>query len=73
MFYTIYDEMAKKYSNPVLLENDDVAVRSFIAFINGDQLRIDNNKDFSIYRIGSWDSTNGVIETCKPEMLKRGL
>lgn len=59
-FYSIKDELVG-FNDPILMVNDDVAVRTFTASVNQiDELK-NNAKDYSLYVVGSFDSASGSI------------
>lgn len=59
-FYSIKDELVG-FNDPLLMVNDDVAIRTFIASVNQiDDLK-NNAKDYSLYLLGDFDSDSGKI------------
>lgn len=54
--YTVYDKLAQQYGDPYGAKNDDVAIRSFRAYLAA---QADRNKafrpdDFLLYSLGMW-------------------
>lgn len=58
--YTVFDKVAKQCSSPILLENDDVAIRFFNLEVKA---KVDPScaEDYEIYQIGVFDSKQGHL------------
>lgn len=59
-FYSLKDELVG-FNSPMLLENDDLAIRNIRGAVIHTQELKDNAKDYSIYRLGSFDTETGHI------------
>jgi len=73
--YTIYDEGAKAYATPFFLHNDAVALRAFADNINGDgNSNLSKHPDqFTLFCVGTFDDSNGLITAVPPRTLGNGL
>ena len=62
--YAIRDNKMGSFGVPVLIENDSVAVRQFGDIISngGDNVMSKHPSDFTLYRLGDFDSTSGKFE-----------
>ena len=67
--YTIRDQVAGFFIAPYLAENDGHACRMFVASL-GDTFP--HRADFSLHRIGSFDTDTGELTTCDPTMVMAG-
>lgn len=73
----LYDEVARCYMVPNFEISDIAAVRSFSASVKTAQakqegLLFTNPGDYSLWRIGTFDTENGELVPCHPELLIRG-
>lgn len=63
--FSIWDETAELYSQPIVSQNAGTAIRSFIKAVNdGDPT---NNlgrfpHSFQLFEIGTWNDETGIIE-----------
>lgn len=73
--YAIRDNKMASFDKPVVIENDEVAVRCFgdLMVSGGDTVYSKHPADFSIYRLGSFDDKTGkfVNDDC-PTLLATG-
>ena len=71
--YSINDSTAGEYGQPAPMNNDAVAVRSFGTLVN-EKGTIMNTKpsDFSIWKVGTFDTETGTILPIQPEKLANG-
>ncbi len=59
--------------NPTFEQNENVAYRNFAhAVQNSDSILHSHAKDFSLYKIGTFDSDSGLINSCIPEFIVGG-
>lgn len=69
--YAIKDEL-NGFAPPIPFNNDEIAKRYFKEMCQENiTLRI-SPKDFSIWKIAEYNTTNGTIHTNNPELLERG-
>lgn len=59
-FYSLKDELVG-FNAPQLMENDDVAIRNIRGAVLNTKVLSDNAKDYSLYKIGSFDTETGHI------------
>lgn len=60
--YSVYDKVAKNYGQPFYVKNDDIAKRDFANFVSQPGSIVNSNsEDFSLVRVGSWDSEKGLL------------
>lgn len=58
------------FMTPTVDQNDASAMRNFgHAVMNAGSLMNSHPKDYSLYRIGTFDTENGNIKTCIPELI----
>lgn len=65
-FYTVFDSKAGTYAEPFPAPNKEVLIRDFAnAFRKEDAPKVNryyiNAEDFSVFKIGSFDSTTGQL------------
>lgn len=71
--YTVRDEASALFMAIQLNENNDVAIRSFDYAMQSNDLMAFRPQDFSLWYIGDYDDTTGVITSKDPVCLKRGV
>jgi hypothetical protein len=69
--YSIYDTVAEVFNKPFCDHNDQSAVRAFTHSLLAKETPDKN--DFQLYRIGSFDDSNGEIEHENPSRVMSGL
>lgn len=74
MVFSIYDSKAEAYTNPFVAKTRGLAVRMFQELVNqqGHQF----NKfpaDYTLFAIGLWDESVGVVTATEPENMGTGL
>ncbi len=71
--YAIHDKHAG-YGSLTLSDNDAVAMRNFQNAINiQDSIFSTSPSDFSLVRLGSYDTKNGIIDSVEPFVVARAL
>lgn len=76
MIYKIYSirDQFVGYITPTFELNDDVAKRNFKLAVNRpDTLVFANPTHFDLYKVGTFDTDNGHIESHEPELIATGL
>lgn len=68
----VKDELAGSFLQPAFFKNEDVAIRAFRNNINSIQIWKSNPSDFSLYHLGSFDETTGIIMGCTPTKIIGG-
>ena len=69
-FYALYDAKQELYYTPVLMANDQTAIRWFTTVINGnDEVISSFPEDFSLYKIAEFDKKNGNIAPAKKMLI----
>lgn len=63
IFYSIYDNLGEKYYTPVLMVNDNTALRFFRDLVNDkEQKEIYNNpQDYSLWKVAEFDERHGSV------------
>lgn len=64
--YAIFDKKANEYRFQIQEANDAVAVRQVTNAVNDNDSKSElslNNEDFQLYKLGSIDTTTGVLES----------
>lgn len=75
MIYPVYCIRDSKvdFMAPTVDHSDSSAVRNFAYAINSDGIMNYSPNDFDLYRIGSFDSEKGLLESCIPELIVSGI
>lgn len=71
--YTVRDEPSQAYMALQLHDNDDLAIRAFDFAMQSNEMMKFRPEDFSLWFVGCYDSTTGVIEGRAPKIIKRGV
>jgi len=73
--YSIFDSAAGAYVTPFFMHSDGLAIRVFQSNINGkDQSQMSMYPDqFTLYKIGVFDDTEGSINRIDPLSLGNGI
>lgn len=61
--YSIFDSVSGQYSAPIMEPNTSCAIRNFLLGSGIDRFG-SYAKDFSLYRVGSYNNLTGEIEAC---------
>lgn len=70
--YAMRDSATREFLSVTVDKNDDSAIRNFdYAVLNTPQLRF-MPSDFALYKLGSYDSDSGKIESIPPEVIRLG-
>ena len=59
--YTIFDSKLEAYHQDYSLENDAIALRQFADMANEETQISKNPEDYSLWRIGSFETTSGEL------------
>jgi len=68
--YSIRDDIAQFFIAPFLAENDGHAKRMFVSSM-GDSFP--HRSDFKLYRVGSFDTENGLVTPEDPALVLAGF
>lgn len=69
--YAIKDEL-KGFEAPMMMENDNEATRTLKILANTpDNMVCLSAEDYSIYRVGEYDTKTGIIAAEQPELVAR--
>lgn len=60
-FYSLKDELVG-FNAPMLMENDDVAIRNLAGALRSNEELTFNAKDYSLYKLGTLDTETGSIQ-----------
>lgn len=72
--YSINDVKAKIYGQPFYANNTEVAQRSFQQVINETTSPFNKSpEDYTLFHIGSFDASTGLITESVPQSLGNGL
>lgn len=58
--YAIKDELSG-YAAPITIKNDDLAKRWFTAQVNNNEMMKGSTKDFSLWKIGEFNTESGLV------------
>lgn len=62
IIFSVYDNVAKAFIPPFFLPNEDMAKRAFSDAVNDEKHQFSQHpEDYSLYAVGSFDDTNGMI------------
>lgn len=70
--YTVRDEPSQAFMALQVHDNDELAIRSFDFAMSSNEMMKFRPEDFSLWYVGDYDSTTGIIEGRAPKILKRG-
>lgn len=60
--YSVYDKISKLYTQPMILLNDDIALRIIANCVRNPEHNYSlNPEDYSLYRVGSFDDNTAEI------------
>lgn len=71
--YTVRDEASGLFMGLQLNDNNDVAIRSFDYAMSHNDMMGFRPTDYSLWFLGDYDDTTGIIESKNPTMIKRGV
>jgi len=69
--YTIYDSQLEAYYQDHSMENDNMAIREFADLSNGDTKIAKNPEDYSLWRIGTFETTTGELTPQEPTCIAK--
>ena len=69
--YTIYDSALEAYHQDYSLENDAIALRQFADMANEETQIAKNPEDYSLWRIGTFETTTGELNPEDPTCLAK--
>ena len=69
--YTIYDSALEAYHQDYSLENDAIALRQFADMANEETQIAKNPEDYSLWRIGTFETTTGELLPEEPICLAK--
>ena len=71
--YSIYDQIAKAYQNPIYAVNDGAAIRIFQEAVNDEQTYLSKApQDYIMFFIADYDEQTGTIQSDLPRKLIHG-
>lgn len=71
--YSVRDEVSTLYMGLQLELNDAVACRNFDYALSRNEMMSYRPEDYSLWLLGSYDDTTGIITPCPPKIIKRGV
>jgi hypothetical protein len=69
--YTIYDSALEAYHQDYSLENDAIALRQFADMANEETQIAKNPEDYSLWRIGTFETTTGQLHPEEPTCIAK--
>lgn len=66
--YAIKDELSE-FAAPMVIQDDTQAIRYFKNKVFENKMMLDNPEDFSIWRIGKYETETAIIEYQAPEKI----
>lgn len=74
--YAVKDELNEEFMNPMFVQenghSEDVARRNFATNVNEIPIWRSNPSDWSLYKLGEFESTTGIFTSCKPDKIVGG-
>lgn len=58
--YAIKDELSG-YASPITIKNDELAMRWFTTQVNSNEMMKESAKDFSLWKIGEFNTESGLV------------
>lgn len=72
--YAIRDSKSELFTRPYGFHNDGMAMRSFEAAVAGaDDPMSAHPEDYTLYKVGEYDDSNGILRGMDPERVITGL
>ena len=69
--YTIFDSALEAYNQDYSLENDAMALRQFANMANEDTTIAKNPEDYSLWRIGTFETTTAQLTPEEPTCIAK--
>ena len=69
--YTIFDSALEAYHQDYSLENDAIALRQFADMANEETQIAKNPEDYSLWRIGTFETTTGKLTPEEPTCIAK--
>jgi hypothetical protein len=69
--YTIYDSAHEAYYQPHSFENDALSLRQFADIANEDTQIAKNPEDYSLWKIGTFETTTGELTPQEPTCIAK--
>lgn len=70
--YTVRDEASALYMGLQINDNNDVAIRNFDFAMSHNDMMSFRPADYSLWYLGEYDDTTGIITSVPPQCIKRG-
>lgn len=70
--YTIRDEASGLFMDLQVNINNEVAIRNFDFAMAKNEMMNFHPQDFSLWYIGDYDDTTGILNSVNPQCIKRG-
>lgn len=71
--YSLFDQAAEAFTQPFFMHNDGLAIRAFQDNINATDTNVGQHPEqFTLYKLGTYDDTNGSIEPSVPTSIALG-
>lgn len=71
-FYSVFDSATNAYMRPFVMQSDGQAIRGFTdESVRADSEMAKHPEDYSLFRIGSFDDNDGILEGCEPKCIAR--
>lgn len=71
--YSVKDELTGKFLQPIYHENDECALRWFKYVVNNTDMWKYNASMYSLYKIGTFNDVEGLVDYQMPEMVSGGV
>lgn len=71
--YTIRDEASGLFMDLQVNLNNEMAIRNFDFAMAKNEMMNFHSQDFSLWYIGDYDDTTGILHSVDPQCIKRGV
>lgn len=71
--YTVHDGKAEAFLQPFYALTDGAAIRSFTDLLEQNDMFKKYPQDFTLFALGVYEETSGVITPCTPRSLGNGV
>lgn len=74
MIFAIFDKKAVAYQQPFYYLQKGQALRAFEDAVNDPQTAFNKHpEDYSLFQLGKFDDTSGIINSDKPQFIEEAL
>lgn len=72
--YSLFDQAAEAFTQPFFLHNDGLAIRAFQDNVNAPDTNVGQHPEqFTLFKLGSYNDTNGELSPITPTSIALGV